>query len=296
MVQGLALAMTQLRSAVVPRNRRIRQRRRLRSVLPAPRALAKAAGRGLRRAAPALVAAAAAAAIATGVVFGVRWLSRSPRFAVHHISVSGNARVTQDEILRRAGIAAGENVFALSVRDTEDRVRQSPWIEDARVERRLPDGIAIAVAERRPAAMVAAQGKLYLVDAGGRPFKRAQVDRGEGAGLLVVSGLGPGLLRADPASAGALVRFALQIAADWRSAPERPAVGEIHLARDGVTLYTLEGATAIAVGRGERAAFDRFDDVWNALSPDERAAARTIYLNQRTRTGRAVVTLGNATR
>ncbi|HKA90281.1 MAG TPA: FtsQ-type POTRA domain-containing protein [Haliangiales bacterium] len=288
--------MTQLRSPVVPRNRRIRQRRRLRSVLPAPRALAAAAGRALRRAAPALVAAAAAGAIATGVFFGVRWLSRSPRFAVGRIDVSGNAHVTREEILRRAAIAPGVNVFALSVRDAEDRLRRSPWIADARVERSLPDGIAIAVVERRAQAMVAAEGKLYLVDEAGSPFKRAEVDRGEGAGLLVVSGLGPELYRSDPAAAAALVRFALAIAADWRSSPERPAVGEVHLARDGVTLYTLEKATAIAVGRGERAAFDRFDDVWNALSPDERAAARTIYLNQRTRTGRAVVTLGNATR
>src|SRR5262249_20104837 len=133
-------------------------------------------------------------------------------------------------------------------------------------------------------------------DGGGRRFTRPGRARGGGAGLLVVAALGRELYRPAPAAAAALVRFPPAIAADWRSSPERPAVGEVHLARDGVTLYTLEKATAIAVGRGERAAFDRFDDVWNALSPDERAAARTIYLNQRTRTGRAVVTLGNATR
>jgi hypothetical protein len=204
--------------------------------------------------------------------------------------------VTRDEALRRAALVPGQNLFTLSTRAAEDRLRRHPWIADARVERRLPDGIAIAVTERRAAALVAAEGKLYLVDDAGQPFKRAEVDRGEGEGLLVVSGLGSGLFRADPAAAGALVRFALQIAADWRTAPERPAVGEVHVARDGVTLYTLEHATAIAVGRGGRPAFDRFDDVWNALSPDERAAARTIYLNQRTRTGRVVVTLGTATR
>ena len=288
--------MTSLRARAVPRNRRIRQRRRLRSVLPTPRAVMAAAGRGLRRAVPTMIALLAAGSVVAGVWLGVRWLSHSPRFAVARIVVSGNTHMTRDEILRRAALALGQNVFTLSVRDAEERLRQSPWIEDARVERRLPDGIAIAVTERRPAALMAAEGKLYLVDDAGRPFKRALIDRGEGAGLLVVSGVGRGLFRDDAAAATALTGYALRVVADWRTAPDRPAIGEVHVGRDGVTLYTLEGATAIAVGRGERGAFDRFDDVWNALSPDERAAARTIYLNGRTRTGRAVVTLGAGTR
>jgi POTRA domain, FtsQ-type/Cell division protein FtsQ len=288
--------MTSLRARAVPRNRRIRQRRRLRSVLPTPRAVMAAAGRRLRRAVPAMIALLAAAGVVAGLWLGVRWLQSSPRFALRRIEVEGNSHVTREEILRRAGIAVGLNVFTLPLREAEERIRQSPWVADVRLERRLPDGIAIAVTERGPAAMVQSDGKLYLVDATGRPFKRALIDRGEGAGLLVVSGVGRGLFRDDAAAATALTGYALRVVADWRTAPDRPAIGEVHVGRDGVTLYTLEGATAIAVGRGERGAFDRFDDVWNALSPDERAAARTIFLNGRTRTGRAVVTLGAGTR
>jgi len=76
----------------------------------------------------------------------------------------------------------------------------------------------------------------------------------------------------------------------------RHQLGEVHLARNGITLYTLQGATAIAVGRGDPAAFARFDEAWAALSVDERAAARTVYLNQRTRPGRVTVALRNGSR
>ena len=47
-----------------------------------------------------------------------------------------------------------------------------PWIASARVRRELPSALAIEVTERRAVAS-ALLGALYLLDAGGRPFKRA---------------------------------------------------------------------------------------------------------------------------
>src|SRR5262245_27641960 len=105
--------MTSLRARAVPRNRRIRQRRRLRSVLPAPQAVMAAARRGLRRAAPASIALLGAGVVFAAAWLGVRWLHSSPRFALLRIDVEGNTRVTRDDILRRAGIAMGQNVFTL---------------------------------------------------------------------------------------------------------------------------------------------------------------------------------------
>src|SRR5262249_44899972 len=150
----------------------------------------------------------------------------------------------RDDILRRAGIAAGENVFRIGVADAERRIVKSPWIAEARVERRLPDGVAIAVVERRPAGLAEVERRLSLVDATGRPFTPAAIERGEGQGLVVISGLDRRAFR-DGGPAAGLVRLGLRVAADWAVDPAgtRPPLGEVHLARNGITLYTLQGAT-----------------------------------------------------
>jgi len=280
------------------RNRKLKQQRPLRARLPTWRGV----GRGIRRAAPALAAVGLGAALLAGGALTVRWAMSSPRFALRDIAVTGNLRLGGDALLARAGVAEGENLFRLSTRAIERRLRASPWVVDAEVSRRLPDGLDIRIVERQPAALLVIDGAgLYLADAGGRPFKRAAVQEGEGAGLVVISGLDRRTVVERGADAEALVRHALHIAARW-SGGERPPLGEIHLARRGVTLHTLQGAVAIALGRPAAAGGDealaatlrRFDAVWAALPPAERALARRINLDSPTRPDRVTVSLAEA--
>jgi cell division protein FtsQ len=285
-------------------NRKLPQRRPWRTRLPSVRALGRGARAGLRAAAPTLCVLGALAGLGTGAMFAARWLRTSPRFALRTIDVTGNSRVATSALLRRAGIAAGANLFSVPIRATEARLRSDPWIAEAEVRRRLPDGLAIHVVERQPAALVLAAGAaagstagatgLYLADAAGHVFKRAAVDAGEGAGLPVVSGLERHLFADEPELAAQLVRRALDLAAAWR-AKDRPPLGEVHVGKDGLTLYTLDGATAVALGRpaDDAAALRRFDATWAALPPDERAQARTIHLDSRTRPDRVTVSFAD---
>jgi cell division protein FtsQ len=257
-------------------------------------------GRGIRGAAPTLLAILAIALVASGFYAGYRWLRTSDRFAVKTIVVDGNQRATDDELIRLAAIADGANIFALSMSDVAERVRRSPWVDTAHAERRLPDGIAITVSERVPAAVVRAPA-LYLVDAQGRAFKRAAVEKGEADGLLVVSGLDRRLWAGGSEAGPALVRRALAAVARWNETPPetpRPAIGEVHFARTGMTLFTLERAVALKLGLTAddalAARFARFDAVWSALSDGERAAARAIHLDSETRPDRVTVRLANA--
>jgi cell division protein FtsQ len=242
-----------------------------------------------------IIGVAVLAAVGGGGWLAWRWVHTSPRFSVGELSVQGNARVTADEITRLARVPRGQNVFAQSMRAIEARVARHPWIASARAQRRLPRTIEISVEERRAAAVVDLGG-LYLVDAAGRPFKRAAVDAGEADGLLVITGLDRRLWRDGSDAGAALVRRGLDLVRRWGDA--RAAIGEVHFARAGATMFTAEGAVAIRLGLSTdddlAARFARFDATWSSLSPDERAAARAVNLDSATRPDRVTVRLGQA--
>jgi cell division protein FtsQ len=280
--------MSSPRSAKV--NRRLPQRRPWRSRLPDRTTVAAAVARGLRRAAWPLAGIAMCGALAGGIWLGMRWLGSSPRFAVSEIDVVGADASRVDDVRRRAGIALGTNVFAVDLLAAERALRGSPWIAEVDVRRALPDRIVVEIRERTPVALLLVEGKLYLADAQGVPFKRAAGS--DGAGLTVITGLPALLFRDDRGPA--LVRRALGTAAAWKNA-ERPEVGEIHLEASGLTLYLAPGAIAVRLGRqdavGEQAAMRRFDAAWAALSPAERAGVKTLHLDSRTRPDRVVIAM-----
>ncbi|MCA9676492.1 MAG: FtsQ-type POTRA domain-containing protein, partial [Myxococcales bacterium] len=252
-----------------------------------PRRTVVACGRTLRRSLPTLLALAAAGAVGTGLWAGYRFVTTSPRFAVTSIEVTGTHELSADEIRARIPLALGENVFRADLDAVEARLEAEPWIADADVSRHLPHTISIAITERTAAAVVDLGG-LYLAGADGVPFKRARLDRGEGAGLPVVTGLDRDTFRADPTAAAARVRHALATLATWTADGHRPAIGEIRIdARHDTTLFTYDDAVAIRLGAadGDRltAKLATFDAAWAALSPDERHQARAIHLDHDTR-------------
>jgi cell division protein FtsQ len=254
--------------------------------LPRPREAVDACGRALRRGAPALVTIAALALIAGGLAFGHRFLTTSHRFAISEIEVHGSTVLTADEVRALLPIQRGDNIFRASTGRAEAALIALPWIAGVDVRRELPHRIVVDVRERTAAAVVAAD-ELYLVDAAGRPFKRAAVERGEGKGLPIVSGVPRDLYKTAPDEAAARVRRGLDVLAAWTT-PERPAAGEIAVEPSGTTVFTYDSAVAVRLGAAEGdalvARLARFDATWNSLSPEERARARAIHVDNDTRT------------
>jgi cell division septal protein FtsQ len=282
-------------------NRKLRQRRAWRTRLAAPdwKKVGGLASGLARRAAPVL-GLVTGLAFAAGAVLGVRyWVTTSPRFALHAdaIHVVGNSRVTRDDVLLRAGLAEGMNVFAVALPEVEASLARDPWIEDVEVTRDLPHGLRVAVKERQASALLVADAP-YLIDRTGRPFKRADLQRGEGDGLVVVTGVPRAAFARDAESAAAIVREALAVATAYHAEKRRPPVGEVNVSRAGFTLYTLEGAVALRLGRARgadlAARLRRFDATWMALSDAERAVAKTIWLDSATRGDRVTVQLADA--
>ena len=258
-----------------------------------------------------------------GTVIAVgSWVRATPRFALDHVALRGNTRVTEAEVqaaVARAGAPLGTNLFRLSTTAVEDALMENPWILEARVARVLPRGLEVTVREREARAIVIA-GETYLADATGQPFKRARIEDGEADGLVAVTGISRELFARSPESARALVRQGIEVADAWRLAPSgvpgggssgsarrgaesppstRPRAGEVHLDPRGATLYTHDAAVAIALGRARgvdlSSRVTRFDAIWDGLDDHERARARRIHLDSPGRPDRVTVRLAEAT-
>lgn len=232
-----------------------------------------------------MVAVLALAAIGGGVWAGHRWLTTSPRFAITAITIAGAHHVDPEDLRAALPIRTGDNVFA-NLTKIARAVRRSPWIASTEVHRILPHTIAIEIREHTAAAVVEL-GELYLVDAGGHPFKRCAVEAGEGEGLPIITGIGRTSYLANPEVAAATARDAIAAFHGWQTGA-RPAIGEVHVDPHGaITLHTYDPAIAIQLGAlgshdaGLPARMHTFDAAWAGLSDAERARTRAIHLDAR---------------
>jgi len=241
------------------------------------------------------------AVVAVGGAAGIGarlWMTTSPRFAIESISVGGNRALDRQAVTRAMGLAGGENIFGVDLDQLERALEANPWVIEATVQRRLPDELRVDLVERA-AVGVAEIGSLYLVDRDGCAFKVAAVDRGEGVGLPVVTGIERAAYTADVGRACTRIRTALDVHARYSAATARPPVGEINTSEHhGVTLYTRDGAIEIRLGKGTTSQLARrltaFDAAWSALSAEERQTARVIHVNRDTTPQRVSVAFAQA--
>ena len=252
--------------------------------MPRPRVVVDSCGRALRRSLPALGVTAGLTAVGFGLWAGYRFLTTNERFAITTIEIRGEHHLSEDAIRARLPVHLGDNVFETNLGRVADAARTLPWIRGAEARRVLPHTIVIDLQEHEAVAIVEL-GELYLVDAAGHPFKRAQLEAGDGKGLPVITGMPRVAYEAAPEDTAKTSVTALEALATWRSDPARPAIGEIHLdAHHALTLRTYERATAIQLGTlgPELAArMHTFDAAWAELSEPERLRARAIHVDAR---------------
>jgi cell division septal protein FtsQ len=125
-------------------------------------------------------------ALAALALAGLVALLVAPTFHVHRIEVSGNQRMTADQVVAAAGLQHPGSVFQVDPSDTERRLEVSTWVRAASVSALLPDRVSIHVDEWQPAAVyrAAGGGPWYLSD---EAVVLGPVDGGAG-GLLEVDG------------------------------------------------------------------------------------------------------------
>jgi len=124
------------------------------------------------------------------VVAGGGWLVlHSALLDVDQVVVTGAAQTSPDEVLSAADVDRGDALVFVDLGAVERRVERLPWIDEARVERRLPGELAIQVTERSPAAWARrSETEVALMDARGRVLA---VVLETPPNLPELSGLGP---------------------------------------------------------------------------------------------------------
>jgi cell division septal protein FtsQ len=100
-------------------------------------------------------------------VLGVR---RSKAFPVNEIKVLGNKNVSENQIINKASIALGANIFTIGGTEIKQRIAGIDEIKKVRVWRDLPGTIVISVDEYEPFVRVYLGSKQWLCDRDGNLF------------------------------------------------------------------------------------------------------------------------------
>ena len=189
--------------------------------------------RGRKRlAAIATITAAVLAAAAVG-------LARSPLVHARAIRVHGASHLTRSDVLRRAQIAVGVNVFLLDAGAAERRLEADPWVADATISKHLPSTLVVDIQERSPVAVIESTGLLRMVAGDGTLL--------DAAGPVVSLPLIASAEGALPEPAPAAVRDAARAVA--RMTPSlRRQVAQVSILSDGTLRVDLHSGAPVSYG------------------------------------------------
>ena len=159
-------------------------------------------------------------------------------FMAQEVSVTGNERLTIEQISTLADVPIGNSLISIDTAAMASQLMSMPEIEVATVERGWPHTILIKVTERTPIAVAATASGFNLIDSQGH---NAGVVPAPPAGLLIIS--------AQPDSNAMLgaIKTLAAIPAQWQliglSAPTQDSI-----------VATLGSGAVITFGSSERAA------------------------------------------
>jgi len=88
-------------------------------------------------------------------------------FSVQEVYVADRNETAQSDLLRALGTKLGDPILYFDADAARKRLLKLGWVEDARVERRLPARIMVVLKERQPIAIWQHNGNFQLVDGAG---------------------------------------------------------------------------------------------------------------------------------
>jgi cell division protein FtsQ len=91
-------------------------------------------------------------------------LIRINLFNVKEIEISGNNIITEEQIIEKANINKGDNLFKINRFTVADKLREIGYIENIDIDKVFPNSIRIEINERIPYVEVIFNGKYYVFD------------------------------------------------------------------------------------------------------------------------------------
>lgn len=164
-------------------------------------------------------------------------LYQSKWFIAQGVTVTGNSRLTVEQISAVAAVPIGNSLMSINTAAMTTQLMTLPEIKVATVERGWPHTILIKVTERTPIAVAATLSGFNLIDSEGH---NAGVVAAPPPGLLVISAVPE-----SKAMLGAIITLAA-IPAQWQ-------LIRLAAATQDNIVATLASGAVITFGSGERA-------------------------------------------
>lgn len=127
------------------------------------------------------------------------------------VNLQGRVHAPLDALADAVGVERGEPILALDLDAVRRRVEAIGWVKQATVWRQLPDTLHIEIVEREAFARWQIDGRVYLIDAGGKMLEEG--DRPDFHHLFLLVGAGASdkahdlldMLQSDPVLASRVV-------------------------------------------------------------------------------------------
>jgi cell division protein FtsQ len=139
----------------------------------------------------------AGATLITGGYFGARYALYSPQMLLvkpDQIDVRGNHIVAPEEIQKLFLHDRDRSVLRIPLETRRAQIQELPWVEEASVQRILPNRLRVEITERTPVAFFRNGNELTLIDAHGVLLERPE---GEDFHFPIVTGMSENLVREE---------------------------------------------------------------------------------------------------
>ncbi len=97
--------------------------------------------------------------------------------SVQHVSVVGRRETGRETLLKALNVGIGDPILTVDLGAALERVRDIGWVQDAAIERRLPDRLHVHLKERVAAAIWQRDGGFVLIDHSGAIIGEEGMDR-----------------------------------------------------------------------------------------------------------------------
>lgn len=196
------------------------------------------------------------------------FLGKAAFLKLERIEISGNKKLTRDEVLATAAVKTGDDLLSLKLTRMGEHLVKNPWIASVRVKRNFPHSLFIDITEREPVGIVS-MGYLYYMDSKGDIFK--PLHEGDLLDYPVVTGLTEDDLVRDPAAAKETMKGVLALLDQLKK--ERQGfsladISEIHYDKGfGYTLFTVDRALPLRIGMTDFSEkLDRLSRIYGQLN------------------------------
>jgi cell division protein FtsQ len=115
-------------------------------------------------------------------------VARAIGFPIDAVTISGQQRLREQEILAAAHIDPRKSLLLLDAAEVRQRLMQLPLVKSARVLKLYPDHLVIALEEREPNALWQREGKVAVIAADGTVIDEFNDDRFLGLPFVVGEG------------------------------------------------------------------------------------------------------------